>query len=453
MASVPPRRRVRRSPPPAQITGVGVEQLFGKYTYDHIPINADSANQGRVSVIYGDNGTGKTTILRLLYAALSTERHRGLRTFIAKTPLKKFSIFFSDGSSIDILKPELVGSYSVTFNLPNETVVIGISANADDAVKFQEDVVKLEYYLGRLNLDVLFVDHNRVVQSTYAFLSDMQASASNIQLLAEAEQYALNYEVRHRVGGRRLKEDDLQFPLPQVVGALENTFRSMAYRQGAVGDQGAAAVYSEIAKSITKDRRRADVAGPAKPIDIVATLESLKTTTESFIKHGLLSEYPFDGLISAYSNASRSKKQQIETVLAPFLDSIERRLSALDQVHKRITIFETELSKYLPNKLVYFNMLEGLVISDGTDTLKLDSLSSGERQLIFLLCSAAISRDKRSLILIDEPELSLNYKWQRMIAGSLASISAGGQTQYILASHSIEIITRYVGSSFELASS
>lgn len=453
MASAPPRRfRARRPAPPIQITGLGVEGLFGKYDYPAIPVNANTENKGRVSVLYGDNGTGKTTILRLLYATLSHEANRGLRSTVAKTPFKKFVVSFSDGGSIEIVKEELVGSFTVKFNRSSDDFEIFIKAGADEHVEFDESVARLQYNLSRLNLDVLFVDHNRVVQSTYAFLSDIQSSMSESQMLADAAQYAMHYEGRIRLGGRRLKESDLQFPLPQVVAALESAFRSIAYRQGAAGDQGAAAVYTEIVKSITKDRRRADVPRVPAAIDIVDTLEKLKASTSSFIKHGLLSEYPFDSLISAYSNASRAKRQQIETVLAPFLDSIERRLFALEEVHTRITVFETELSRYLPNKTVYFNILEGLVISDGEGALKLDSLSSGERQLIFLLCSAAISRDKRSLILIDEPELSLNYKWQRMIASSLANISAGGETQYILASHSIEIITRYVNSSFELPS-
>jgi energy-coupling factor transporter ATP-binding protein EcfA2 len=456
MAMVPPRRfRARRivpPSPPVQIIGISVQDLFGKYSYDNIPISADSHESGRVSVLYGDNGTGKTTILRLLYATLSHERHRALRSHVAKTPFKVFSVSFSNGGSLVITKERPTGSFTVIFNMPNGALELFIEATPDNTVANSQSVLRLEAELERLNLDVLFVDHNRVVQSTYAFLSDSQNSVSDQQLLDDASLYSANFIRGVRAGATRLKETDLQFPLPQVVAALESTFRAQAFRQGTLGDQNAANVYLDIVKSITRDKRRSDVFRTPQVIDVVETLERLQSFAASFIRHGLISEYPFDSLISQYSTASKAKKQQIEPVLGPFLDSISRRLSALDEVHRRITIFETEISKYLPNKFVSFHILDGFKISDGKNPLTLDSLSSGERQLIFLLCSAAISRDKKSLILIDEPELSLNYKWQRMIAGSLANISSGGETQYILASHSIEIITRYVTSAYELPS-
>lgn len=453
MVSRPVRRlRVRPRPPqPIQITGLRVDSLFGKYSYDYIPVNAGEDHKGRISVLYGDNGTGKTTILRLLYAVLSHESSKGLRTHVARTHFKSFVVYFSNGTSISVEKAVPIGDYIYKFNLSDGDFSIFVEANPDNSVSLTDSVARLEFELSKLKLDILFVDHNRYVQSTYTFLADLQTTASDNQLLLDAQRFVDEGDgsIRRR---RRLKETDLQFPLPQVVSALESTFRSIAYRQGAVGDQGAAAVYLDIVKSITKDRRKSDEARPHEIADVITTLSNLKDYTQSFIRHGLLSEYPFDALTALYTGASKGKKGQIQAVLAPFLDSIQRRLVALDEVHRRITIFERELAQYLPKKQVSFHILDGLVISDNEGPLKLDSLSSGERQLVFLLCSAAISRDRRSLILIDEPELSLNYKWQRMIAGSLANISSGGETQYILASHSIEIITRYVDSAFELPS-
>lgn len=444
------RRRPVRLLPTVRVSGIEVAGLFGKLDYPRVALDGVDSSKSRVAVIYGDNGTGKTTILRLIYACLSPQSKQGLRTLIATTPFYEFSVFLSDGTHIKLSKKNLIGSYSVYIGNDKASEHFYIETGPDGAVREQDSVSKLEMAIRRLDFDVLFVDHNRVVKSTYAFLSDLMNSSNEFTFDFDVEQHQHTSYEKISQSRRRNRETDLSFPLTQVIDALEGWFRGQAYRQGAAGDQSAAAVYLEIAKSLNRDRRKSENASTDEILDVVNTLISLKETTNSFINHGLLSEYPFDEFINIYETASRPKKIQIKSVLTPFLDSIQRRISALADIHRLITIFEGEINKYFREKKVSFHILHGLIITDQNGPVNPELLSSGERQLIFLLCAAAISRSKRSLILIDEPELSLNYKWQRLIAGSLANISSGSETQYILASHSIEIITRYVDSSFEL---
>jgi predicted ATP-dependent endonuclease of OLD family len=43
--------------------------------------------------------------------------------------------------------------------------------------------------------------------------------------------------------------------------------------------------------------------------------------------------------------------------------------------------------------------------------------------------------------MIDEPEISLNIKWQRNLIKALVDITDGESTQFIFASHSMEILS------------
>ena len=45
--------------------------------------------------------------------------------------------------------------------------------------------------------------------------------------------------------------------------------------------------------------------------------------------------------------------------------------------------------------------------------------------------------------MIDEPEISLNIKWQRIIINSLLDITNEANIQFIFASHSLEIISQH----------
>jgi ABC-type glutathione transport system ATPase component len=45
--------------------------------------------------------------------------------------------------------------------------------------------------------------------------------------------------------------------------------------------------------------------------------------------------------------------------------------------------------------------------------------------------------------MIDEPEISLNIKWQRQLVQSLLEITNDASIQFILASHSIELLAQH----------
>jgi predicted ATP-binding protein involved in virulence len=78
--------------------------------------------------------------------------------------------------------------------------------------------------------------------------------------------------------------------------------------------------------------------------------------------------------------------------------------------------------------------------------------SSGERQLVLLLSNTILARDTAGIFLIDEPELSLNVKWQRNLVSALLRCSEGSRIQYVLASHTLELITQHKRDAIRLQS-
>lgn len=68
-------------------------------------------------------------------------------------------------------------------------------------------------------------------------------------------------------------------------------------------------------------------------------------------------------------------------------------------------------------------------------------LSSGERQLILLFCYVISASEETAIFIIDEPEISLNVIWQRKLGNTLLEFAKGRNVQFILATHSIELLT------------
>ena len=81
-----------------------------------------------------------------------------------------------------------------------------------------------------------------------------------------------------------------------------------------------------------------------------------------------------------------------------------------------------------------------LVFNQNGTVLKVDDLSSGERQLLLLLVSVFLQDNQPSILLADEPEVSLHISWQQVLIDNLRRLNPN--CQLIIATHSPSIISR-----------
>jgi len=104
----------------------------------------------------------------------------------------------------------------------------------------------------------------------------------------------------------------------------------------------------------------------------------------------------------------------------------------------------TSNKSFYTNKRLEFDIRQGIrIVTDQGQYIGPDLLSSGEKQLLLLFCSVLLAREKPSIFIIDEPEISLNVKWQRQLVGSLLSLVGSTDVQFVLATHSVELLARH----------
>lgn len=139
-------------------------------------------------------------------------------------------------------------------------------------------------------------------------------------------------------------------------------------------------------------------------------------------------------------------------MLEPYVDSIRARLTALSDIQKKLSVFyEILKTAFYRRKKVSVTVTDGIrVVDENGDALDPSNLSSGEKQLLLLLCNVLTATHHPTLFIIDEPELSLNVKWQRRLIDSLLLLVEGTRVQFIMATHSIELLTRHKGSVLKL---
>ena len=133
---------------------------------------------------------------------------------------------------------------------------------------------------------------------------------------------------------------------------------------------------------------------------------------------------------------NRAQLQRIQKMLA----EMDRQKKSAEKQFAPISEFLSSLNLFLKEsrKFASVDSLGRLIISQNDKPINLSWLSSGEKQLIILLAHAKFARSHEGVIIVDEPELSLHLKWQEMLIENI--LSSTSNTQYIFATHSPEIV-------------
>jgi len=77
---------------------------------------------------------------------------------------------------------------------------------------------------------------------------------------------------------------------------------------------------------------------------------------------------------------------------------------------------------------------------DNNEHLTIPNLSSGERQLIYIMLKAANTSLENTILLMDEPEISLHLSWQEKLIDSITQINPN--CQLIIVTHSPAILMK-----------
>ncbi|HDS7215137.1 TPA: ATP-binding protein [Klebsiella aerogenes] len=92
------------------------------------------------------------------------------------------------------------------------------------------------------------------------------------------------------------------------------------------------------------------------------------------------------------------------------------------------------------NKAIRLSKENKIIVHDSMqrENIAVSNLSSGERQLLYILSKVANTRNKPSFILMDEPEISLHLSWQERLIDTIKIINPN--SQIIVVTHSPAIV-------------
>lgn len=426
------------------INKITVKRLFDTFTYDLSLSKKEIVEPGNLFLLYGENGSGKTTVLNLIFHLLNPEPYGGHRSYLGKIPFESFEVYIGAGVRLRAFREEcrITGKYTIEVLTEEEKQIImwfwEPKTKDRDLLTEAEDALYLKFcnFLTSLNISFHFLrDTRRIEESS----SKKERHWSNKMRILTEEQIIYSKNMHH--------EDSLSSDasLERSIDQAINWFRQKTLSGTNVGYTSVNSIYKDIIKRIVTFGKAEIKNNTLKVEDLKEKLVKLRERDDNFSILGLTPVMQIDDILDSLNKAKPQHYETLDAVLSPYLNGHNARLDALEDLQSVMFNFVSLLDDFYSYKKVSIHLKEGLQIKSKNKKVDISpfQLSSGERQLLLLLCQAICARNEGTIFVIDEPEISLNVKWQRKFIPALLTCLQGTNSQIILATHSIEILSQY----------
>ena len=423
--------------PTPSITAISVDSLFGRYNYS-LALNNPSSSS--LSLLYGDNGTGKTTVLNLIFHLLSSDTARGHKSRIARIPFKHFSVTFSNDAVVSASKEgdNLTGSFRLGLRIPGKrNVSVRLNVESDTGrIPVSHQSPEFRPLLNQISAIVpriFYLRDNRTLESDE---------------VPSPESRTVRHSVIHDIAEPNWVDaepdgnDRRRYELYDSIRRTQEYLYVELARVSTRGEADARQIYADILRSIASPNALEE-ATPNTEQDLREELRDLERISATFSEFGLGPAIQAAPLAESLSNASSNTRPVVIQVLMSFLNGQRARMNALDILYQKMLRLSSIANAYFTDKDVRLRIPKGLTIHVPNGELLPESLSSGETHLLLLLLNVFTSTEQSRLFLIDEPELSLNVKWQRELVSSLLDLTEHSHCQFLLATHSIELLAKH----------
>lgn len=137
-----------------------------------------------------------------------------------------------------------------------------------------------------------------------------------------------------------------------------------------------------------------------------------------------------------------------------YIEDSNEKFDVYVELQEKIKLFTDVINKRFNNKEIRINKQKGFIFvqmiqkEDKIDEkeIPIHKLSSGEKNELIMFYELLFKSNNETLVLIDEPEISLHISWQTLFIEDLKSIHEITGTNVLIATHSPDII----GSNWEL---
>jgi predicted ATPase len=438
----------------SRLSDFRVEGLFG--LYDHrIALNLDD----RITIIIGPNGRGKTVCLKII-EALFRDRYG----YIADIPFSVATFNFTGGEVVTLVRTVDADSRSLNFALhrPNKESIYWAPAMVDARLA-REIRRHIPRQWEQVGTD-LWVDETDGEELTFRELARRYPIPTK---LAAALEQTTPDEFRALIGAIdcHLIETQRLLVLQAGGGDSSDEFNEYNPRRRARDARLAIQQKAQKLKAIFKDTvttyanlsQSLDSTYPLRVFEAQGSanlsqdqlrqeLSSLDERREALMSAGIM-----DTEYKAVKLRDGNIEPGVAMALEIYVKDAVQKLNVFNNLRSRLDLFKELIDKRFIDKSLHVDRESGFRITSKTGIdVPLDKLSSGEQHQLILVFDLLFEVTENSLILIDEPELSLHVAWQKTFIESLKRMIVLNAFDVLLATHSPAVVARHFSLAVEL---
>ena len=430
-----------------RINKISVTKLFGVFNHV-IPLNREEG----ITIIHGPNGFGKTVLLRMVNGFFNS-RYSELRNI----QFTEFRVDFDDGSILRVEKYLEKNSE----NQPETKLIFHFKkpgfnrGHQFSPSLFTESINRFKSSLGII--DSYVPNLKQIGARTWLYLpTNEQLSLEDVFQRFPDCLPIYSTEVKPEEEWLLKLKNSLRIRFIEVQRLLSfSDIRNSQFGDRPVSLIASVATYSqELAKNIQTKLseygtlcQSIDRTFPAR----VVNQKVASNLTEETLRNKLseIEEKRFRLIEAGLLDKDEEHDFQVEkgiddrtkSILSVYIEDVEKKLMIFQEIANKIELFKRIINTRFRYKKMTIRKDKGFTFTtpDG-NPLSPTNLSSGEQHELVLFYELLFKVQPNSLILIDEPEVSLHVAWQVEFLKDLQEIIKLANFDVLVATHSPDII-------------
>ena len=408
-----------------RIRQIRVDGLFGLYNHT-INLNQEE----RVAVLHGPNGVGKTITLKMVHALLE-----GRFGFLSDIPFSRFSLVFTDDTVIEVtlvtqlelpldrlrgkgnierhqkkLKISLNnGRYTYEFPVGKDRIFLADEISKD--LPWLERTGENIWIDGRngdeLKADEIIAQYSNHSRSSARKRIPGQEPAWLSELLGKVNTYLIEAQRLLRVQKAKSRHfgsgEEIVSTVVDYAQDIKQRIRETLARYGQ---------QSQALDQTFPQRLLTEAGTPLEASELKNRMGDLDEKRGELKRIGLLDdaesvEHPFNP--SQLDDLDPTQQR----VMTLYVQDTEKKLGVFDDLAHPARLFLDNVNKF-QHKNIRLDREKGFIVEgENRQPLSINLLSSGEQHELVLHYDLLFRVRPNTLVLIDEPELSLHVAWQK----------------------------------------